>query len=148
MTEVICYENVGSEYVFIENLLRNKVVNSGQRAIVFLASKAAATDLDRFLWTHTKESFIPHCMADNELASLTPIVLVANGEQLPEADDILINCSSTYYQDFASFNRLVEISVASIAENTALTTRISEYKSRGHYIRTIDITKYRNRRTN
>ncbi len=41
-------------------LLVEKIYKSGEKAVIFTNNDDRANDLDRFLWIHKQEAFIPH----------------------------------------------------------------------------------------
>ena len=139
MTDIRIYENIAGADRFIERLLRTRILPAGKRALVLLPSARRLNDLDGYLWTCDKESFIPHCLATHDLAAETPVLLAQVGDGEPEAVDILINCCEALPENFAAYEILVEIVEAGDQARAAAGQRIAEYESRGHRLQRFDM---------
>lgn len=63
--------------LLLARLLRRRVLAAGERAVVAAADAAAAADLDRYLWTWAQGEFLPHCLAEDEAAAQTPVVIAS-----------------------------------------------------------------------
>ncbi len=141
MTEIRVYEQVGNVEWFAERLLREKIVPSGQRAVVMLPTSRSASDFDRMLWKATPEAFVPHVMAEHRLAAETPVVLASAGGSAPALADILVNCCSELPQDFASYPHLVDLVAGAADEDDSARARIEEYSQRGHPLKRFDMRR-------
>lgn len=139
MTDIRIYDNVARVDWFIERLLRTKILPSGKRTVVLLPSAGRLNDLDGYLWSCNKESFIPHCPATHNLASETPVLLAQAGDGEPEAVDVLINCCNVLPENFAAYDVLVEIVAANEQEREGIGQRVAEYESRGHRLQRFDM---------
>ena len=108
------------------------------RLVVFSPDRAALDGFDKALWTHQAIKFVPHCYAGSSLAAETPIVLTADGENLPH-HDVLLNLSDEWPPFFASFERLLEVVGADDTDKEKARERYSFYKKRGYDIRVNDV---------
>ena len=139
MTDVRIYENVDGVNLFIERLLRTRILPAGKRAVVLLDSARRLNELDGHLWSRDKESFIPHCPAAHDLAGETPVLLAQIGDSEPAAVDVLINCTGTLPESFAAYEVLVEIVEVGDQALEAGRQRAAEYESRGHRLQRFDM---------
>ncbi|MCY4325901.1 MAG: DNA polymerase III subunit chi [Betaproteobacteria bacterium] len=139
MTEIRIYENVARADRFIWRLLCSKILPAGQRSVVLLPSARRVNDLDGYLWSCDKESFIPHCLATHDLAAETPVLLAQTGDREPEAVEVLINCCDEMPANFAAYQSLVEIVAPADSAREAARQRVAEYESRGHRLQRFDM---------
>ena len=100
--------------------------------IVLRASEAERDMLDQALWTFSATDFLPHARADEPAAVHAPIVVVSNDAQPLPHHQLLINLSMDIPQDFARFERVIELIGRSDAEVSAGRSRWLFYKNRGY----------------
>ncbi|KPC49139.1 DNA polymerase III subunit chi [Amantichitinum ursilacus] len=91
MAEVTFYFNVRHREQALAQLA-GKAMAQRLRINVLAADEAGALRLDRVLWDTPQIGFLPHCRADEDIASATPIVVDFRAEQLG-ARDVLFNFS-------------------------------------------------------
>lgn len=131
MTKVDFHTHVEDGPLYACRLAR-KVHASGQAAIV-LADSAQLDILDTLLWTFSPLDFIPHCRQDCAHAARTPIVLAERAE--PEAHQrILINLTDRVPENFARFERLLEVIEAREETLAAGRERYKFYRDRGYLL--------------
>jgi DNA polymerase-3 subunit chi len=113
--------------------------SEGRRVLVYAPTGGDREDLDRLLWTHPATGFTPHCMADNDLAAETPIVL-ASGVDHPMHDECLLNLSNEVPSGFSRFKELIEIVSVDDADRLPGRERFRFYRERGYPLETRDIS--------
>jgi DNA polymerase III subunit chi len=86
-----------------------KAVKANARVVVFDDNIARLAQFDDYLWQYQPTEFLPHVMATDALASVTPIVLTSDESSLPH-HAILLNLSDQMPSFFSSFERLEEFS--------------------------------------
>jgi DNA polymerase-3 subunit chi len=87
--------------------LCDRAYADAHRVLIHCPDAAEARQLDRLLWTHREESFLPHGLVGEVNAALTPVLISADGEPAAE-DQVLINLGSEVPEFFARFERLCE----------------------------------------
>ncbi len=96
-----------------------------------LAEPARLRAFDEQLWTFSPLDFVPHCMADSALAAQTPIVLATSVESAPHYQ-VLLNLGTTVPEQFARFERLLEVVGNTPDELAAGRDRYRFYRDRGY----------------
>jgi DNA polymerase III subunit chi len=133
-------------YTHVEDKLRTacrlsaKAFGHGKHVMVFCPDAGAAGRLDRLLWTTPAIGFIPHCLAGDALAPVTPIVIVCDGAELPH-HEILLNLRPEWPPFFSRFQRLIEIVSRDDEDRRTARERFRFYRDRGYDIRTHDLSK-------
>jgi DNA polymerase-3 subunit chi len=138
MTRIEFFFNVTNKLQKVADLSES-AVNKGRRLMVFTADNEVTLKLENQLWMHPPIGFLPHCRADSALASVTPIVIDWQGEQLPH-DDVLINLQSQHPPFFSRFRRLIEIVGMDEADKAEARARYRFYRDRGYEIKSFDVT--------
>jgi len=108
-------------------------VERSSRVVVYSPDRGQLAELDRLLWTFQSIRFVPHCMAGSALAAETPVILAAEGEDLPH-HDVLLNLADEWPPFFASFERLLEIVAADDEDKQRARGRYAFYRKRGYDI--------------
>lgn len=129
MTRVDFHTNVGDALLYACRLAR-KAYQAGQPLVV-VADHAGLRAFDERLWTFSPLDFLPHCMAESELAARTPIVLATDVEQAPH-HQVLLNLAPVVPAQFARFERLLEVVGNSDDELAAGRERYRFYRDRGY----------------
>lgn len=129
MTRIDFHTNVGNSLMYACRLVR-KAYQAGEQAVV-LAEPARLRAFDEMLWTFSPLDFVPHCMADNTLAGVTPIVLATDLERAPH-HRVLLNLGAAVPQQFARFERLLEVIGDTPDELAAGRDRYRFYRDRGY----------------
>lgn len=110
-----------------------------RRVLVYVPDAERAARLDRMLWTQPALSFVPHCRADAELASETPILLAERLDE-PAHEDCLVNLSNELPPSFSRFEHMVEIVSTDDADRLPARERFKFYRDRGYAIESRDIS--------
>jgi DNA polymerase-3 subunit chi len=129
MTRIDFHTNVGDSLLYACRLAR-KAYLAGQPVVV-LAELARLRAFDERLWTFSPLDFVPHCMADSELAGRTPIVLAADLDRAPH-HQVLLNLGAAVPPQFARFERLLEVVGNAQEELAAGRERYRFYRDRGY----------------
>ena len=133
-------------YIHVEDKLRTacrlaaKAFGHELRVLVFCPDADTAGRLDRLLWTTRAIGFIPHCLASDPLARVTPIV-VDHADNEPLHDQILLNLRPEWPPLFSRFQRLIEIVSLDDEDRRLARERFKFYRDRGYEIRTHDLSK-------
>ena len=118
--------------------LAAKAASQKKRMLIYAPEADTASRIDKMLWTWQAIGFLPHCAANDELASETA-VLIATGEDTPEGCGLLLNLSSECPPHFARFERLFEVVSAEAADRAAGRERYRFYLDRGYKISNHDL---------
>ena len=88
--------------------------------------------LDEALWTFSDQDFLPHVMANDKLATRTPVVLSESDTVEFPHYEILVNLSPDTPAQFARFERMFEVISMSEDDRTAGRERYRYYQQRGY----------------
>ena len=108
--------------------LCQKAYKNNQKVLLLTNDQQQTDRLDRLLWTHDEESFLPHDQQEQE-GFITPILV--NHEANPRGErELLINLSHEIPVFFAQFERVFEL----VTENNKASSRehFSYYRERGY----------------
>lgn len=141
MTQIDFYTNAADKYR-IACVIAAKALERGLRTMIYTPDAATSERLDVLLWSTPALSFIPHCRAGDELASVTPIVIDHRGDDVTH-DDVLVNLRAERPPFFSRFQRLVEIVGNSEDDKAAARERYRYYRERGYQLDTHDTGKNR-----
>ncbi|MBI0416000.1 MAG: DNA polymerase III subunit chi, partial [Nitrosospira sp.] len=114
--------------------LSAKAVQQGLKVMIYTPDAQVTEQLDQLLWTFSSTSFIPHCRANDMLASKVPVVLSQQSEEFLH-DDVLLNLNIDYPSFFSRFKRLIEIIGTTSEDIQAARKRYRFYQDRGYEIR-------------
>jgi DNA polymerase-3 subunit chi len=137
MTQIDFHSNVADKLEYACRLSRKAW---GKRArLVILAESAAQADfLNELLWTVGDTDFLPHVMAGDTLAPVTPIIITNNVDAEFPHYDTLVNLTSAVPHGLDRFKRLVEIVSTNEAELAIGRKRYTAYKQQdyplNHYV--------------
>jgi DNA polymerase-3 subunit chi len=92
------------------------------------------------LWTAPAIGFVPHCAADDKLATVTPVIVDCDGGEFAH-DDVLLNLRSELPSFFSRFQRLIEIVSIDEQDRRLARERFKFYRDRGYDIRSHDLSK-------
>ncbi len=115
--------------------LADKAWQQGHRVYLHTNSDAESRHLDKLLWTHREDSFIPHGLLSESDQSLTP-VLIGHGEQAGDEHDVLVNLATDVPPFFSRFSRLAELIDKDPAVRAAGRDRYRTYRDRGYTLNT------------
>lgn len=117
----------------------NLASSQGRRILVYAPAEDRGEHLSRLLWMQPATGFLPHCFANDKLASETPVVIssVLDG---PLHDECLLNLSDEVPPGFSRFQELIE--VVSTEEGVKLPgrDRFRFYRERGYPLEARDIS--------
>jgi DNA polymerase III subunit chi len=139
MTEISFYTYAADKLAVARQLV-TKAREKKQNVLIYATDKSVAADIDRLLWTQPALSFIPHCLDDDPLAAVTPVLIGTQADDLPSAD-IIINLSDEPPPVFSRFNRLMEIVSRDEHDLTIGRQRYRFYKDRGYELTNHDLRK-------
>lgn len=88
--------------------LLSKAYQQQHHIHVYTEDDVQARKLDTLLWTYQDISFVPHALADSEIASSAPI-LIGETEAFSDTADILVNLKNTLPDKVDAFQRIIEI---------------------------------------
>ena len=133
-------------YFHVENKLHTacalsaKAYARGLRVLAFCPDADAGQKFSRLLWTSQAVSFIPHCIAGDPLAAVTPVIVDHDGSTLPH-DEVLINLRADWPPFFSRFQRLIEIVSLDEEDRSQARERFKFYRDRGYAIQNHDLSK-------
>jgi len=118
--------------------LTEKAYRLGHKIYIHTRTQQDAEQLDEKLWTYEGNSFLPHGLASEPLASLPPIQIGHDHE--PQGySDLLINLASPVPVFFSRFRRVAEI-VPNIESHKAQSREHYRfYRDRGYPLRSHQI---------
>lgn len=119
-----------------------KRYDAGEHVVVFCPDAVRLAAFDRLLWTFDDTAFVPHVMADDPLAAMTPVILTASGplqaaSLFPGDAPLpwLLNLSDECPPDFERFERILEIVSDDPEDRQAARQRWRVYQAAGHDVR-------------
>ena len=116
--------------------LSEKAIAKNVKLLMFVQNNEAATEIQQYLWS-LPQQFLPNHLASNALASVTPIIIDWQGEQLLH-DEVLINLQHPQPVFFSRFRRLIEIVGVDEADKVQARIRYKFYRDRGYEIKSYD----------
>jgi len=131
MTRVDFHSKVPDKIGYACRLVR-KARAADMKVVVFAADAAQMRALDDALWTFSEQDFLPHVMAGDELAAVTPVILTHDAGQALPHHQVLINLSRETPAHFARFERLFEIVSTDESDLLAGRERYRQYQQRGY----------------
>ena len=132
MTRVDFHFNTSDKFAYGCRVLR-KALKAGHRVVVYSNNSEELKHFDQLLWAFSKLDFIPHVMADNDLADQTPVILTDNPSAASH-HDIIVNIGTTTPPDFGRFERLLELVTNDEHDRAAARDRWRFYRDRGYPI--------------
>lgn len=131
MTQIDFRSNVADKISYACGLVR-KARAADCKVVLFAEDKSLLQTLDEILWTFAEQEFLPHVMANDPNAALTPVLLTDDDSVALPHRQILINLSSRTPAHFAQFERLFEIVSTGAEEVAAGRERYRYYQQRGY----------------
>jgi len=112
---------------------------AGQKIVVYCSNLQTLQAFDRKLWAVDDAAFVPHVMANDPLASQTPIVMTHEnlGQVLAQAPEgaWLLNLDLLMPEDLGKVTRVLEIVSDEDEDKTAARARWRAYQAAGHDVR-------------
>lgn len=130
-TRIDFHTNVGDKIAYACRLTRKAYL--ARKQVVLLAEDGAQlAALNAALWSFSALDFLPHVLAGDALAPVTPIILSASeSEELPHFD-VLVNLARRQPANFARFQRVVEIVSADPEDAAAGRVRYKLYAQQAY----------------
>jgi len=88
--------------------LLEKVITSGQRAVVLCANDQHCQIINEYLWTFSPGSFLPHGMTPDPHSAHQPIWVTSKIEN-PNQADIVVTLQIDHAVDMTSFNKCLDL---------------------------------------
>ena len=132
-------------YIHVEDKARTacrlaaKAFAQDLRMTVLCPDADTAVRMDRLLWTFSATGFVPHCLAEDALAPVTPVVLDCEATE-PGHDQVLLNLRPEWPPLFSRFQRLIEIVSRDDDDRRFARERYRFYRDRGYEIRSHDLS--------
>lgn len=128
----------GNRYTLAARLAE-KAWHSGHRVLIAVDSEEELRHMDRLLWVHRDQSFIPHGILGKAEADLNP-VLLTNAQEPGDEHDVLINLCSKTPEYFSRFARVAECVDQEEAVRQASRERYRFYQGCGYPLNTHQIS--------
>ena len=109
----------------------DKARRAGHRVMIHTPSVEEARHMDRLLWTFNDQSFVPHARLGEGDPAINPI-LIGDGADAHEEQDVLINLGMEVPAFFGRFQRLAECVDNDQAVRHASRERYRFYRDRGY----------------
>lgn len=132
MTRIRFYTDVSNQSVLIQHLV-DQALSRQRRVTIYLPDREQAQGLSDCLWQESADSFFPNALADAAHATLTPVHLVWQPEQIYQ-DDLLFNCQASLPKVFSRFRHVFELIGTDEADKAAGRQRWAFYRDRGYEI--------------
>lgn len=119
---------------------------AGRRMLVYSQDERRLARFDGMLWGVEPTSFVPHVMAQDPLADVTPIWLISSPpaswrEKLEPADTWLLNLDDACPPDAHAFKRILEIVSENDDDKQKARQRWRQYQADGHTLRAHQVAK-------
>lgn len=116
---------------------------AGQTLVVYCSEGDRLSAFDRLLWAFDDTSFVPHVLASDPLAAVTPVVLTAAppvAEAMHEAEPRwLMNLDDNCPPGYDAFPRVLEIVTTDASDVLAARQRWRAYQTAGHALHAHDL---------
>ena len=117
--------------------LMDKMLKSGQRAVLLMSSDAMLKTMSDALWANDPASFLPHGSARDGHASEQPIYLTLTDEN-PNGADILCVLDGSSPASISRYNKLLDVFDGSNENDVAAArARWTSYKTAGYALQYI-----------
>lgn len=134
MSVITFYTHVADIDLFTCRLAK-RASDSGQTVFIWLDDPQRLDTLDRQLWTHDAESFLPHQIWSGHLPFEDDVpIWLAAGDVLPQLPNntVVINLSDDFWHQAPSVpQRVLEIVGNHAEQLAAARTRFAAYKQNG-----------------
>lgn len=141
MTRVFFYHSAPDRVATAAGLIR-KAYRQGKPLLVFAPDADLASALDRHLWLHPPDGFVPHVALDSPLAAETPVLIARRLETIPQ-EQRLMNLAVEVPPVFSRFANVIEIAGQDEEERLAGRRRAKHYKDQGYEISYFDASGHR-----
>ncbi len=133
MTSAVIFYRLKSQRDFGKTRLVCKLVetafNRGHKVFVATADEEKSRELDRWLWTYSWSSFIPHAIQSGETEDLDKYpVLIGHSPPVGAQTDVLLTTLDEVPDFAAQFDRIVDPVDAGTSEAQLATRREQQYR--------------------
>ena len=139
MTQIFFYHNA-SDRIAATAALIGKAFAQKKALLVYAPDHEVSSALDRHLWMHPPQSFVPHVPNTSPLAGET-LVVICNELDAPAQSERLFNLSGEIPPGFSRFTSLIEVVGRNEDERQAGRQRVKAYKDQGYEITFIDLAE-------
>ena len=108
MTRIDFHTNIPDKVSYACRLAR-KAYAANAKLVLLAEDDVQAAALNAALWTLSDVDFLPHVLAGDALASVTPIIVTANDTDATPHYDMLVNLTRRTPATFAQYARVFEI---------------------------------------
>jgi len=139
VTQLAFHFGAPDKLAYTCRLLR-KALGSGAQVVV-VAQPPAIARLDADLWALAPVEFLPHCTpsASASVQNRSPLVLVAQVDQAPAQQGVLVNLADSVPVGFERFERLIEVVSTDPDDRECARGRWRYYTERGYSITRHDL---------
>ena len=131
MTRIDFHTNIPDKLAYACRLVR-KAHAAKAKVVVLLENAAQAEALDAALWTVSDTDFIPHVLADDPLAPVTPVIVTFDEAAPLPHHDMLVNLTRRTPANLAQFARVFEIISLDEDDAAAGRQRYAAYKKQSY----------------
>lgn len=146
MTSIAFHFNVPDKLAYGCRLLRKAHASGAQ--VVVTGDAAQLARLDQLLWTFSPLEFLPHRLVGahrgdvggqgaRQLA-VTPVLLADSPATCPHSD-VLVNLGADIPEDFARFEKFIELVTGDADDRAAARQRWKQYAALGYAIQKHDL---------
>lgn len=132
MTKIRFYTDVTDQVALMQHLV-GQALSRQRQVTIYVPDQQQALQLSERLWQQEGESFCPNALADTTHATLTPVQLAWQPDQIRQ-DDLLFNCQDTLPKFFSRFRHVFELVGTDESEKAAARQRWAFYRDRGYEI--------------
>jgi DNA polymerase-3 subunit chi len=131
MTRIDFHTNIADKLDYACRLAR-KALGSGGKLVLLAEDAQQAAALDAALWTLSDTDFLPHVMAGDALAPLTPIIISSDADAAFPHYDMLVNLARATPSQVDRFARVFEIISTEEDDAAAGRKRYVAYKQQSY----------------
>lgn len=136
VTRVDFYTGASNKLLVVCRLCE-KATQQKLKTLIAVADTAVASQLNKLLWTFSPTSFVPHCLAGDKLAEVTPVILcTAEHEKTVTEDyDVLLNLNTEIPPGAEIAKRIIEVVDEADSDKQSARQRYRYYQAQGYEIR-------------
>jgi DNA polymerase-3 subunit chi len=131
MTRIDFHTNIPDKLSYACRLAR-KAYAAGGKLVLLAEDAAQAARLNDALWTVSETDFLPHVLADDALAAVTPIIVSASDQAEFAHGDMLVNLTRHTPANVDRFQRVFEIISTDEEDAAAGRLRYVAYKKQSY----------------
>ena len=131
MTRIDFHTNIGDKLAYACRLAR-KAYGARGKLVLLAEDGAQAAALNAALWTLSDTDFLPHVMAGDALAPVTPILITDSDQLVFPHGDMLVNLRRSTPANIDQFQRVFEIISTDEEDAAAGRKRYVAYKQQSY----------------